>query len=86
MNSSESGSSQHILITYAEYERLKNIEKQFEKLQGSLHKKLQIPSKHNKAISFVNPIQSNRNKVKIYNTKNNKIYNLFFSVQRQWRN
>ena len=46
MNTSESGSSQHILITYAEYERLKNIETQFEKLQGSLHKKLQIPSKH----------------------------------------
>jgi hypothetical protein len=44
MNSSEAGSSQHILITYAEYERLKNIEQEFEKLQGTLHRKLQIPS------------------------------------------
>ena len=52
MNSSESSSSQHILITYAEYERLKNIEKEFEKLQGSLHKKLQIPSKKWKWLNF----------------------------------
>ena len=42
MSNSE-GSSQHILITYAEYERLKNIEREFEKLQGGLHKQLQIP-------------------------------------------
>jgi hypothetical protein len=47
-NNSHSSSSQHILITYAEYERLKNIEQQFELLQKNLHKKLQIPSKHNK--------------------------------------
>ena len=43
MSNSESGSSQHILITFAEYERLKNIEREFEKLQGGLHKQLQIP-------------------------------------------
>ena len=40
---SESGSSQHILITYSEYERLKKIEHEFEKLQGGLHTQLQIP-------------------------------------------
>ena len=44
MSNSESGSSQHILISYAEYERLKRIEKQFEDLQKGLHQKLQIPS------------------------------------------
>ena len=42
-NMSESASSQHILISYAEYERLKHIEEEFEKLQKSLHEKLQIP-------------------------------------------
>ena len=40
---SESASSQHILISYTEYERLKQIEEQFEKLQKNLHEKLQIP-------------------------------------------
>ena len=40
---SENASSQHILISYAEYERLKHIEEEFEKLQKNLHEKLQIP-------------------------------------------
>jgi hypothetical protein len=44
MSNSYASSSQHILISYAEYERLKNVEEQFEKLQKGLHKKLQIPS------------------------------------------
>jgi hypothetical protein len=42
--SNSNSSSQHILITYAEYERLKNVEEQFQNLQQNLHKKLQIPS------------------------------------------
>ena len=44
MSSSDSASLQHILISYAEYERLKNIENQFEDLQQGIHKRLQIPS------------------------------------------
>ena len=43
--SESSGSSQHILISYAEYERLKSIEKEFEQLQKGVNQKLQIPSK-----------------------------------------
>jgi len=41
----DSSSSQHILISYSEYERLKQIEEEFEKLQKSVHNRLQIPSK-----------------------------------------
>ena len=44
MSTSESGSSQFILISYTEYERLKTIEAEYEKLQKKLHSKLQIPS------------------------------------------
>ena len=43
-HNSESASLQHILISYSEYERLKNIEKQFDELQKGIHKDLQIPS------------------------------------------
>ena len=42
--SNSNASSQHILITYSEYERLKNIEEQFDTLQKAQHQKLQIPS------------------------------------------
>ena len=62
MSNSYSSSSQHILITYAEYERLKNVEQQFEKLQNKLHKKLQIPSKHS---SFKNNSFLYQNKITI---------------------
>jgi len=33
MNNLENASSQHILISYSEYERLKNIEEEFQKMQ-----------------------------------------------------
>ena len=42
--SHSNSSSQHILISFSEYERLKNIETEFEKLQKEQHQKLQIPS------------------------------------------
>ncbi len=44
MNNLENASSQHILISYSEYERLKNIEEEFQKMQKQVHKKLLIPS------------------------------------------
>ena len=45
MNNIESASLQHILISYSEYERLKHIEEEFNKLQKNAHKKLLIASK-----------------------------------------
>jgi hypothetical protein len=45
MSSSDSASLQHILISYSEYERLKNIEEEFNKIQNQAHQKLLIPSK-----------------------------------------
>ena len=45
-NNTSSASSQHILISYSEYERLKNIESQFQKLQSGLHKKLELASEY----------------------------------------
>ena len=42
--SHSNASSQHILIRYSEYERLKNSEKELENLQKEQHQKLQIPS------------------------------------------
>jgi hypothetical protein len=50
MNNLDNASSQHILISYSEYERLKNIEEEFQKMQKQVHKKLLIPSKYNKKI------------------------------------
>jgi hypothetical protein len=44
MNNLENASSQHILISYSEYERLKNIEEEFQKMQKQVHQKLLIPS------------------------------------------
>ena len=44
MSNSESGSSQFILIKYTEYERLKTIEAEYQKLQKGVHGNLQIPS------------------------------------------
>jgi hypothetical protein len=46
MNNIENASSQHILISYSEYERLKNIEEEFQKMQKQVHQKLLIPSKN----------------------------------------
>ena len=40
----DNSSSQYILISYAEYERLRTIEREFESLQKGLHKKLLIPN------------------------------------------
>jgi hypothetical protein len=48
MSHLESASLQHILISYSEYERLKNIEEQFNKMQSRVHEKLLIPSKYDK--------------------------------------
>jgi hypothetical protein len=44
MSKLENASLQHILISYPEYERLKNIEEEFNKIQNKVHKKLLIPS------------------------------------------
>jgi len=44
MSNLENSSLQHILISYSEYERLKNIEEEFNKIQNKLHKNLLIPS------------------------------------------
>ena len=43
--SSNSASLQHILISVQEYDRLKNIEKQYQKLHEGIEQKLQITSK-----------------------------------------
>ena len=43
--SSNSASLQHILISVQEYDRLKNIEKQYQKLHEGIEEKLQITSK-----------------------------------------
>jgi hypothetical protein len=44
MSNLENASLQHILISYSEYERLKNIEEEFNKIQTKVHKNLLIPS------------------------------------------
>ena len=45
MSTNTSASLQHILISIEEYERLKNIEKQYQKLHEGIEEKLQIISK-----------------------------------------
>lgn len=40
MSNLENASLQRILISYSEYERLKNIEEEFNKLQNQAHKNL----------------------------------------------
>ena len=42
MSANTSASLQHILISIEEYERLKNIEKQYQKLHEGIEEKLQI--------------------------------------------
>lgn len=54
MSSIEKSSLQHILISYSEYERLKNIEKEFNKLQNNIHEKLQIPNGKNPELATSN--------------------------------
>ncbi len=44
MSKLENASLQHILISYSEYERLKSIEEEFNKMQNQVHQKLLIPS------------------------------------------
>ena len=43
--SSNSASLQHILISVQEYDRLKSIEKQYQKLHEGIEEKLQITSR-----------------------------------------
>ena len=84
MSNSHSSSSQHILITFAEYERLKNIEEQFENLQKNLHKKLQIPSKFKVQIVGKISLITTKISYKFFLTFSMKFSNVFFRFKRQW--
>ena len=46
MSSNSSASLQHILISVEEYDRLKNIEKLYQKLHKGIEDKFQIKSKY----------------------------------------
>ena len=46
MSSNNSASLQHILISVEEYDRLKNIEKLYQKLHKGIEDKFQIKSKY----------------------------------------
>ena len=59
MSSNSSASLQHILISIEEYDRLKNIEKLYQKLHKGIEDKFQIKSKFvNKLNSFLRTIYS----------------------------
>jgi hypothetical protein len=59
MSKLENASLQHILISYSEYERLKSIEEEFNKMQNQVHQKLLIPSTYNEIIYLHKHITKN---------------------------